>query len=1188
MRALVRLFKKRWFISLLGLLLLAVLIWYAGPELSFADWHPWASEDSRLFTILLIFGGWGLYRLVKFMRARAVSANVMAAILGRMAEAKDRQTPPSAGQEEVAVLERRIQEAVAVLKKGKESRWAGSQFLYQLPWYILIGPPGSGKTTALTTSNLRFLVTDDKGRGLELRGVHGTRDCDWFFTDQAVLLDTAGRYVTQDSREEVDSAAWLGFLKLLKSYRKRRPINGVLVCVSLPDIATQSEVQTQRESQAIRLRIRELHEQLGIRFPIYLLFTKCDLLAGFTEFFDDLGKEERQQVWGMTFPVNAEPSGFSQLFQSEVDLLEKRIDDRLVWRLHQERDVQRRALVYGFPHQFASIKSIATRFINETFESTRYEMPATLRGVYFTSGIQQGTPLDRLTASLASSFGLSRDALPSFTGHGKSYFVSQLMRDVVFKEAGLANTDLRWERRRVQLQRGVVAGSVGLAGLLVAAWATSYVKNHSYVEEVSQQSVAAKTLVEKVPPSDTRLIATLPPLNAVRTLPGGYESESSVITSVAHLGLDQRGNLGGEAKVVYRDLLRTLLLPRLVLHVEDRIEDETASLDDLYASLRIYVMLGDPEHFSADSVEQWLAADLESDPAAGSRQDRQQLLAHLAALFERGPVDLPIDLDAGVIDRARARLAGISLADRTYAQILDSPRVWASVKDFRAVSAVGNAFSYVFVTDQGAASEGRVDRRYTLEGYRVFKDQIRDATTSLAHESWIMGEGFQVTAADSELERVRERVSQRYYEDYRAAWAAFLDSLTIAPMDNNLNKAIDIVHTLSGDNSPLKNLLIAVERETTLTRGDDLAEKGERATKDFFGKVGEKAQSLWQTPSLTSLAAESDQTLYPVDRFFNKLNDLVRAKDGGPVPLEETIGLLAELEGFLKGAQGVRGTQLVSQVKTLKDSVLGRLEQHAARQPRYLRKWLEVIVWQVSQGLGDRALEFLNDEWRSTVWEDYRRGLQGKYPLARRSDTDATLKDFGNFFGPGGSVDRFFREYLKDLVDTSHQIWRLPPNSPIHLSRESLVMLQRASVIQEAFFTTQDKVPLVKFALKPISMDVSIDDFYLDIDGQTFRYDHSATKVTSATWPGTRETGEVNLNLSPASASGSAGVTIDGPWAWFRLLDRSQLKPLTGGDRFEVTFDVDGRKVYYELRAASALNPFRLGELERFQCPEIL
>jgi len=245
-------------------------------------------------------------------------------------------------------------------------------------------------------------------------------------------------------------------------------------------------------------------------------------------------------------------------------------------------------------------------------------------------------------------------------------------------------------------------------------------------------------------------------------------------------------------------------------------------------------------------------------------------------------------------------------------------------------------------------------------------------------------------------------------------------------------------------------------------------------------------------------------------------------------------------------------------------------------------------VWQVSRTLGDRALVFLNAEWRSSIWEDYQRGLRGRYPLSRSSERDSTLDDFGGFFGPGGSIELFFNEYLRDLVDTSGRVWRLLENSPIHLSRESLIALQRASVIREAFFASRDRVPLVSFMLKPISMEVSIDDFYLDLDGQAVSYDHSATKVRKLQWPGKRGTGEVNLRVSPSSAGGLSGITIDGPWAWFRLLDRSTLTPLGVADKFEITFDVDGRKVYYELRAASSLNPFRLGELERFQCPEIL
>ena len=97
-----------------------------------------------------------------------------------------------------------------------------------MPWYVIIGPPAAGKTTALRQSGLDFPfdLTDD------LQGVGGTRNCDWFFTEDAVLIDTAGRYVLQESQPEVDAAEWLGFLDLLKKHRGRRALNGVIVALS--------------------------------------------------------------------------------------------------------------------------------------------------------------------------------------------------------------------------------------------------------------------------------------------------------------------------------------------------------------------------------------------------------------------------------------------------------------------------------------------------------------------------------------------------------------------------------------------------------------------------------------------------------------------------------------------------------------------------------------------------------------------------------------------------------------------------------------------------------------------------------------------------------------------------------------------------------------------------------------------
>ena len=205
------------------------------------------------------------------------------------------------------MLGERLKEAMQKLKKMPGGK-RGRRRLYELPWYMFIGPPGAGKTTALVNSGLNFPLAEGKGPAA-LRGVGGTRDCEWWFTDQAVLIDTAGRYTTQDSQATVDAAGWLGFLRLLKKHRRRQPLNGALLAIGLSDLAALSEPERLAHAAAMRKRMRELHDELGVRVPVYVLFTKTDLIAGFVEFFDNLGKEEREQVWGMTLPLDETAEG---------------------------------------------------------------------------------------------------------------------------------------------------------------------------------------------------------------------------------------------------------------------------------------------------------------------------------------------------------------------------------------------------------------------------------------------------------------------------------------------------------------------------------------------------------------------------------------------------------------------------------------------------------------------------------------------------------------------------------------------------------------------------------------------------------------------------------------------------------------------------------------------------------------
>ncbi len=342
---------------------------------------------------------------------------------------------------ELEAIRTRFEEAAAALAAAPLAGADGKpRRVDDLPWYVMIGAPGSGKTTALLNSGLHFPLRSKDGAG-PVAGVGGTRNCDWWFTDEAVLLDTAGRYTTQESDRRADAAAWHGFLALLRQFRPQRPLNGAMVAVSVLDLMLWSKAERARFSAHVRMRLAEMTAALGARFPVYVLVTKVDLLAGFTEFFGDLDATERAQVWGTTFGAGIDPALIAEPYAEEFAALERRLGAEMLARLHEERDLQRRAAIYRFPQQFHAIGPLVGEFLGQAFGTQVNHRPLLLRGVYFTSGTQEGNPIDRVLSTLARTFRLERSAAALPGGTGKSFFLARLLREVVFPEATLAAAD---------------------------------------------------------------------------------------------------------------------------------------------------------------------------------------------------------------------------------------------------------------------------------------------------------------------------------------------------------------------------------------------------------------------------------------------------------------------------------------------------------------------------------------------------------------------------------------------------------------------------------------------------------------------------------------------------------------------------------------------------------------------------
>ena len=149
----------------------------------------------------------------------------------------------------------------------------------------------------------------------------------------------------------------------------------------------------------------------------------------------------------------------------------------------------------------------------------------------------------------------------------------------------------------------------------------------------------------------------------------------------------------------------------------------------------------------------------------------------------------------------------------------------------------------------------------------------------------------------------------------------------------------------------------------------------------------------------------------------------------------------------------------------------------------------------------------------------------------------------------------------------------------------SLIQFQRAQAIREVFFRGGGQGAAMRLEFKPVAMDVTITQFILDVDGQLVKYGHGPLVPAQVQWPGPRGSTQVRLQLSPPSSTGASGLVFEGPWALFRMFDQVQIEATVQAEKFIATFNVEGRKAQFEILTSSVQNPFRLRELEQFQCP---
>jgi type VI secretion system protein ImpL len=329
-------------------------------------------------------------------------------------------------------------------------------------------------------------------------------------------------------------------------------------------------------------------------------------------------------------------------------------------------------------------------------------------------------------------------------------------------------------------------------------------------------------------------------------------------------------------------------------------------------------------------------------------------------------------------------------------------------------------------------------------------------------------------------------------------------------------------------------------------------------------------------------APAAPKALNPVDQHFAPLRKLVGAPGApGPQPIDAMLAMLKDASQYFDAAASAQR----SGTPPPPAAVMQRLKREGEGQPPPLDAMLQNID-NASAGLtqgSERAR--LQALWNSSGGPFCQDAIAGRYPLVRSASKEVTPDDFGRFFSPGGVMDDFFSKNLVSLVDMSggQWKWRSTGDAPLGIPQEVLNQFQRAARLRDMFFMSGGRQPALRFELAVVSADQALSKVQLEIDGQMVAYAAGAPgRPVAITLPSGKGSGQVRLDATPAL---KADLRSDGPWAWFRMLDKGAVEPSAQGERYKLSFDLDGRKAVYELNASSVINPFRRDALEQFRCP---
>lgn len=1148
-------------------------------------WQFFRSRRVLGVLFLAALGAW-LYLEPATLRLVAISGGMVALVLAalwgiwwllrywmrqRSMEAAESSAPGERGGQRaladpgaMALLRQAMVDAIHTIKTSKLGLLKGRAALYELPWYLVIGNQAAGKSSLIERSGLRFPIAGSKATP------GATGYCDWFFTPEGILLDTAGRYAGLDGPQDGDPssvqhgtsnhAEWLGFLDLLRKHRKRAPVNGILVAVSAAELAAGDTAVALELAKNLRTRLQELTERLGVHAPVYIVFTKLDLIAGFSDFFQHFDRDECQHAWGATMRYNRrrhQPDVVA-FFDQQVDILHEGLKELSLRGMAASRSTPLAPGVFTFPLEFAALKHPLRAFLATLFEENTYQFRPLFRGFYFTSALQMGAARDGISSRVAQRFDLDLPAARmAGAGNGdggeqRGYFLSELFRKVIFADKELvrhyaAPGSGRWKYAASFAAVLVLGGALG-------GWTWSYTGNRQLIASVQGDLDKVRILQASAVDLQSHL-AALEILQTRIVQLAQYRRDRPLAVS---LGLYQGTTLERKLRDEYFAGAARIMLQPAVASMEALLAEVSAhdahananaksraGYEDAYNTLKAYLMLGDRSraeagHLHAQLTRHWRGW-LEANRGAMPREALMRSAEVLLQFYVRG-IDDPawpqLRTKLALLDSARDTLrrvhTGTPARDRVYADIKSRAGVrFAPVTVARIVDE-GNGES-----EKNAAvivGTHAVPGAFTRAAWDTYVLQaIREVSQKeLQSRDWVLQQHSRddLTLLGSP-EQIQAALTEMYKAEYVREWRRFVQGVSVVEL-GSFEASVRAMNRL-GDlqTSPLARLFGAIERETSwdnpplpvpssMPSAPQQVQKGMSAwfKESVLRQAPSQARPLAEAALANPVArvdANGVRQLGTIGREFAALARLVDKRDGDASMLGGYLASLARLrtrlnqlknqgdpgpgaKQFMQQTLEGSGSELADALKYV-DEQMGTSvleQQKLALRPLLVRPLLQTFATIVQPSEAE-----INKTWQVQVLEPFRRGLAERYPFAANARVEASSAEIAQVFGPEGQIAKFVATSLGPLVvrrgDTLEaRTWAA---LGISLSPQAVADFRHWIAPLADTGLAGGSGPRTVFQLQPAPAPGTL-EYTIEIDGQALRYRNTPPAWTTMVHPG--------------------------------------------------------------------------------------